>query len=108
MNRQENRLMRFILPALVASVVSATSVAEAGQMFTATGSLTTPRYSHSATRLANGTVLVAGGNNWFLSPSELATTEGFDPSTGTFSAGPAMLPPRDKHTATVLADGRVL
>src|SRR5882762_4985383 len=108
MNRHKNRLLRVVLPAIVVSIAATASVVEAGQLFAPTGSLSTPRYGHSATRLADGTVLVAGGNNWFASPNELAATEICDPSTGVFSAGPMMLAPRVSHTATLLADNRVL
>ena len=50
--------------------------------WTATGSLTTARASHTATLLPNGKVLVAGG---FDSSGCLASAELYDPATGTWS-----------------------
>ena len=64
----------------------------------------TPRYSHTATLLTDGRVLVAGGYNG----SYLATTEIYDPFTGTFAAGPNMTTNRSSHTATLLPNGKVL
>lgn len=64
-----------------------------------------PRAGHTATLLANGTVLLAGGTG---TQPELA--EIYDPATGQFttlSADP-MTQPRRYHTATLLSDDTVL
>lgn len=67
--------------------------------------LGTARVGHTATRLPDGRVLLAGG--WVGStPTE--TTEIFDPESGTVEPGPDLDAPRASHTATLLADGRVL
>ena len=68
-------------------------------------SLATERRGHTATRLQDGRVLVAGGEN---STGALNGTEVFDPAAGTFSAAGNMSNARVDHTATLLADGRVL
>ena len=68
-------------------------------------SLATERRGHTATRLQDGRVLVAGGEN---STGALNGTEVFDPVAGTFSAAGNMGSARVDHTATLLADGRVL
>jgi hypothetical protein len=68
--------------------------------FSATGSMTTARAEHSATLLADGTVLIVGG--------ALASAEIYNPTTGTFSATGNMTTARDRPTATRLADGTVL
>jgi WD40 repeat protein len=79
--------------------------------FTATGTMTTARSSHTATLLAqgpaasNGKVLITGGSNGGF---PLATAELFDPVTGTFTATGAMSELRLEHTATLLANGKVL
>jgi hypothetical protein len=71
--------------------------------------MSTARESHTLALLPDGRVLVAGGTE---SPNSslaaLDSVEIFDPSTGIFSAGPSMNHARIGHTATVLADGRVL
>ncbi len=69
------------------------------------GSLETPRYSHTATLLSNGTVLIAGGSDGV---EDLATAELFDPSTGNFTPTGSMESPRISHTAMMLGDGKVL
>jgi hypothetical protein len=61
--------------------------------FTPTGSMMTPRFSHTATLLPDGRVLIAGGDiSCSLgAPCTLATTgELYDPASGTFSAAGAM------------------
>jgi Galactose oxidase, central domain len=75
--------------------------------FTRTGSLPASRHFHTATRLLDGRVLIAGGET----PSEgmgTATSELYDPKTATFSPTGSMTTPRIFHTATLLHDGRVL
>jgi N-acetylneuraminic acid mutarotase len=73
----------------------------------ATGSMTQPRVTPTATLLADGRVLVAGGDgdgNWGL----LASAELYDPGTGAWTPTGSMTEARRGHTATLLADGRVL
>ena len=63
------------------------------------------RRGHTATRLSNGTVLIAGGEN---SSGPLNECEIYDPSSATFSVSGNMGAARADHSATLLADGRVL
>jgi hypothetical protein len=67
--------------ALHLSLAALLVVAAAGAA-QATGSMSTARDGHSATRLANGTVLVVGGYN---NSGPLASAEIYHPATGTFS-----------------------
>jgi len=76
--------------------------------FSATGSMTTQRGFHTATRLQNGLVLIAGGLTSNLTEAGLASAELYDPHTGTFRPTGSMSTGRYGHTATLLADGRVL
>ena len=79
--------------------------------FSPTGSMKTARSFHTATLLADGRVLVTGGSavGWLASPGDfLATAEVYDPTTGRFSPTGSMTGERVFHTATLLADRRVL
>jgi deoxycytidylate deaminase len=78
--------------------------------FTPTGSLSAVRGSATATLLRDGRVLFAGGYNCAPAGADgtWASAELYDPATGTFSSTGAMAAPRQQHTATLLADGRVL
>ena len=67
--------------------------------------LLTPREGYSATLLPSGKVLVAGGR---AGVPPLASTELFDPATGTWTGGPGMTRERDDFAAVALKDGRVL
>ena len=79
--------------------------------FTATGSLTTARYYHTATLLNNGKVLIAGGTDGTLAGSGqltgLSSVELYDPATGLFTPASNLLVSRQGHTAVLLPDGRV-
>ena len=76
--------------------------------FSPTGSMALPRAFHTATLLQDGRVLVVGGWQYNFPNSAQATAEIYDPSTGTFASTGSMATARVMHTATLLADGRVL
>jgi hypothetical protein len=69
--------------------------------FSATGSMAIPRTYHSMTTLADGRVLVTGGDN-------VETAEIYDPATGNFT--PAGSAPQIKglNLPVLLSDGRVV
>jgi hypothetical protein len=73
--------------------------------FTRTGSMTAARTKHTATLLANGKVLIAGGST---GNTALASAELYDPATGSFAATGTLTAARLGHTATLLAGGKVL
>src|SRR5215510_5436965 len=93
------------------------AVAQTTGTFTPTGSMTTRRYLHCAALLADGRVLIAGGEmivgtgvniGLGLSFKTLAGAELYDPSTGTFTPTGEMVTPRSRCTLTLLPDGKVL
>lgn len=72
----------------------------------ATGNLITARFGHTATELANGKVLIVGGQasgGGYLGSAEL-----FDLLSGTWSSVGTLSSARTGHTATLLANGKVL
>jgi len=75
-----------------------------------TTSMSVARAEHAAIRLADGRVLISGGFN--RNPNGysvvLATTEIYDPGTGTWSLATSMASPRHSHTTTLLQNGTVL
>jgi hypothetical protein len=79
--------------------------------FSATGSMTTERGWHSATLLKSGKVLIVGGNDFSFTGNSVAlsTAELYDPASGTFTrtAGSPVVT-HERHTATLLQDGKVL
>jgi N-acetylneuraminic acid mutarotase len=73
--------------------------------WTLTGSLRTARRNHTATLLANGKVLVAGGAN---SSGWPRNAELFDPVKGKWGRAGNTTTGREAATAVLLTDGRVL
>ncbi|CAF4213198.1 unnamed protein product, partial [Adineta steineri] len=73
--------------------------------WTTTGNMSTVRYIHTASVLANGSVLVTGGQN---SVGDLDNAELYNPSTGTWTTTGNMNVLRAAHTASILANGSVL
>ena len=69
-------------------------------------SLSTARYSPTATLLATGKVLVAGGTSNSL--GTLVSTELYDPSTNTWMNAGSLSLARTFNTATLLTNGTVL
>jgi N-acetylneuraminic acid mutarotase len=76
--------------------------------WTVTGAMTQSRYNHTATRLPDGTILVAGGQEESVAGHALSNTERYEPQTGTWTATAGMTAARTGHTATLLPNGLVL
>ena len=100
----------FVWPLLIALLSCATgetskvTVSEGKVMEAA--SMASPRSGHTATRLPNGGVLIAGGMNGNGSYSD--GVEIFDPRANSFTNTRSMSARRVGHTATLLPDGKVL
>lgn len=83
----------------------------AQETWAATGSMNERRASHTMTLLPNGKVLVAGGENHdgfggFY--QDLAGCELYNPSTGKWTRTGDLGSAREKHSATLLPNGKVL
>jgi MYXO-CTERM domain-containing protein len=77
----------------------------ADPVWTTVGTMFTAREFHTATRLGDGKVLVAGGDNGMLN---LASAELYDPATKIWMTTGAMGSTHQEHTATLLGNGKVL
>jgi hypothetical protein len=76
---------------------------------TQAGTATLPSGTHSATLLADGRVLIAGGLTFGgHNATRLAATQIYDPTANTWTPGANMNVARYMHTAIRLADDRVL
>jgi hypothetical protein len=93
------------------AVKSAELYDQAHGSFQLTGSMANERGGHAATLLADGKVLVTGGSNadgGFEFDEGSMAAEVYDPATGEFTSAGNMTTARVGHTATLLADGKVL
>jgi len=75
--------------------------------WTATHVLATARYSHTATLLPNGHVLIVGGDH-SLGGDYQASAELYDPASGNWTGTGSLTTARVNHTATLLSNGKVL
>ena len=80
--------------------------------FTSTGSMSEGRYQNAAQLLPGGLVLVVGGecsgDHCGGVSGPLASSELYDPATGTFYPGGQMGQPRYGFASAILSDGSVL
>ena len=98
-------LSDFLIAGLL--LTGATKLWATSGTFAFTGSLNTPRYDHTATRLMSGEVLVTGGTD--VNDNPLASAELYNPATGTWSVTGSMASSRGQgFTATLLPNGEVL
>jgi hypothetical protein len=72
--------------------------------FTPTNPMSTARQSHTATRLPDGKILIAGGYNG----DYLASAELYDPQSGQFTPAGSLTTRRSGHVAVLLDSGEVL
>ncbi|MBL9027589.1 MAG: hypothetical protein JNL21_35685 [Myxococcales bacterium] len=66
------------------------------------------RAGHTATLLADGSVVVIGGERLAANRDMLASVERYDPASDTWTELAPLPEPRDNHTATLLPDGTIL
>jgi hypothetical protein len=92
---------------LASSSASSTPTEPSAPGWSDTGSMIGARAGHTATRLLDGTVLVAGGSTG-ASGAVLTSAELYDPVTGSWSDTGNMKEGRSSHSATLLLDGQVL
>ncbi|WP_164018305.1 Kelch repeat-containing protein [Pyxidicoccus trucidator] len=76
--------------------------------WTATSSLATARNNSTATLLPSGKVLVASGYGSANGNGWVGTAEVYDPETGTWAFTGSLALGRHRHSATLLASGKVL
>jgi hypothetical protein len=109
--------IRLVLPLFFLGLAGhgALVLAQSAGTFTATGTMITPRFRHTATLLHNGKVLIVGGNTVCYLGSPLGSppclradsAELYDPATGTFTATGSMTTAYPTG-AVLLPDGKVL
>ncbi len=75
-------------------------------VWAAAGSMKTGRMKHAATALADGRVLLSGGQ--LLGNEPIDSAELFDPAKDTWTATPPMGTKRTRHAAVTLPTGKVL
>lgn len=102
-------MVGLLLAGLLSIGPSAAAAATAQGAWSTSGRLTAGRADHTASRLENGKVLVAGGRSTVIEPAPgepvdvTATAELYDPASGTWAPTGSMAAGRSGHTASVLA-----
>lgn len=113
MNGEEATLGRRVKNLVaVASIFALSSIILASpagaETWGSAGDLALARLGHQATLLLDGRVLVTGGNTPVGNGYNTKAAEIYDPSANTWSATGSTTNGRSDHTATRLADGKVL
>jgi hypothetical protein len=107
-NGQRSKIIHTFMFAglLAAALVASTAIPALAAGFNKTGSMNAARESHTATLLANGNVLVTGGDNF--TDGFLASAELYNPATGKWTFTGSMTTARVSHDAVLLPNGQVL
>lgn len=94
-----------VLESILKSVLNSVEVFRNGAV-AELAPLQVARAHHTATPLANGKLLVAGGIDKDRKP--IASVEIWEPGKQRWQSGPPLKQPRYGHSATLLSDGRVM
>lgn len=99
--------------ALATLALPAVASAAAPGTWTPTATTPAPRFGHNAVRLNDGRVLVAGGvwdtvKDFVTTTSGVAAAQIYDPVHDAWATAGSLLTARERASAVVLADGRVL
>jgi len=94
------------LAVVVLCTAAVPALAQGSGTWAPTRTLNFPRIGHTATLLANGQVLVAGGED--SQGNHIASAELYNPASGTWTVTGSLAAPRIDHTATLLTNGEVL
>jgi Kelch motif/Galactose oxidase, central domain len=98
-----------LLNATAAAPIAGADVYNPATNTWATVNMPNARALHTATRLADGRVVVAGGaQGTLLAPVSIANVDVFNPATNSWSAAPALTGPRASHLAELLPDGTLV
>lgn len=79
-----------------------------GSKYACADVMSSPRWEHAVATLANGTILISGGevtNNVHFPGNATRATDIYNPATGTMARGPDMHFPRNGEHATVIPSG---
>jgi hypothetical protein len=102
-------LVPSLLNAAAAAPISGADVYNPTTNTWATFNMPTVRALHTATRLADGRVIVAGGAQGTLTaPVSIANVDVFSPATNSWTSAPALTGPRASHLAELLPDGTLV
>ena len=96
-DEEENRKITFIGTAEIYDPV--------GDTWTQVADMTVARWAHTGIALADGTVMVVGGEN---DDGKVATAEVYDPDTDTWTEVSRMADGRSGHSMELLPDGRLM
>lgn len=97
----------FVLVSIAAiGLTASTAITALAAGFNKTGRMNAARENHTATLLANGEVLITGGDNF--TNGSLASAELYHPATGNWTLTGNMSVPRFDHEAVQLQNGQVL
>lgn len=105
-----SRLQSFMALSLAALLVTVGSTvpAQAQGSHVAAAPMQSKRAIHTVTLLPSGQAVAIAGTDPFLSYEALATAEVYDPATNTWTLTGSLNQGRKEHSATALADGRIL
>jgi hypothetical protein len=108
MIRSSDQFAKTLLLVFIATLglVASTALSAPAASFNKTGSMNAARQYHTATLLANGEVLVTGGDNY--TDGFLASAELYNPATGKWTFTGRMAVARVSHDAVLLQNGQVL
>ena len=95
-------------PAKSASIAAQVTAAPATALVATAGAPAASRYDHAAAAMADGRVVLVGGLRDRQGFVPLLASEVFSPSSGTFSAGPALAVDRVRPEAVAIDANRVL